>query len=50
MLFKLSTDKSLSEAAAALQGAVLANRFGVMHVHNLRETMTKKGAFSMKVR
>ena len=43
MLFKLSTDKSLSEAAAALQAAVQANRFGVMQVHNLRETMTKKG-------
>jgi uncharacterized protein (DUF302 family) len=42
MLFKLSTDKSLSEAAAALQGAVQANGFGVMQVHNLRETMTKK--------
>ena len=43
MLFKLSTDKSLSEAAAALQAAVQANRFGVMQVHNLKETMTKKG-------
>jgi uncharacterized protein (DUF302 family) len=42
MLFKLSSDKSLSEAAAALQGAVQANGFGVMQVHNLRETMTKK--------
>jgi uncharacterized protein (DUF302 family) len=43
MLFKLSTDKSVKEAAAALQAAVQANRFGVMQVHNLRETMTKKG-------
>ena len=43
MLFKLSTDKSLSEAATALQGAVQKNGFGVMQVHNLRETMTKKG-------
>ena len=43
MLFKLSTDKSVSEAAAALQAAVIANRFGVMQVHNLKETMTKKG-------
>ena len=43
MLFKLSTDKSVSEAAAALQAAVQANRFGVMQVHNLKETMTKKG-------
>ena len=43
MLFKLSTDKSMSEAAAALQAAVQANRFGVMQVHNLKETMAKKG-------
>ena len=43
MLFKLSTDKSVNETAAALQAAVIANRFGVMQVHNLRETMTKKG-------
>ena len=43
MLFKLSTDKSLSEAAAALQAAVQANRFGVMQVYNLKETMAKKG-------
>ena len=43
MLFKLSTDKSLSEAAVALQAAVQGNGFGVMQVHNLRETMTKKG-------
>ena len=43
MLFKLSTDKSMSEAAAALQAAVQANRFGVMQAHNLKETMAKKG-------
>ena len=43
MLFKLSTDKTVSAAAAALQTAVQANRFGVMQVHNLKETMTKKG-------
>ena len=43
MLFKLSTDKSVNETAAALQAAAIANRFGVMQLHNLRETMTKKG-------
>ena len=43
MLFKLSTDKTLSATAAALQAAVAANHFGVMHVHNLKETMAKKG-------
>ena len=43
MLVKISTNKSVTEAAAALQDAVQANRFGVMQVHNLKETMTKKG-------
>ena len=43
MLFKLSTDKTVSEVSAALENATKANHFGVMHVHNLKETMAKKG-------
>ena len=43
MLVKLSTDKTVTEAAAALHTAVEANHFGVMQVHNLKETMAKKG-------
>jgi uncharacterized protein (DUF302 family) len=43
MLIKLSTEKTVSEAAAALQAAVQANHFGVMQVHDLKATMTKKG-------
>ncbi|TKB25908.1 DUF302 domain-containing protein [Desulfopila sp. IMCC35006] len=43
MLIKLSTDKNVSEVAAALQIAVPANHFGIMQVHNLQETMTRKG-------
>ena len=43
MLVKLSTDKTVSEAAAALEAAVQANHFGVMQVYNLKDTMTKKG-------
>ena len=43
MLVKLSTDKTVSETASALHAAVQANHFGVMQVHNLKETMTKKG-------
>ena len=43
MLVKLTTDKTVTEAAAALQAAVQANHFGVMQVHNLKETMNKKG-------
>ncbi len=43
MLIKLSTDKTVSDAATDLQAAVQANHFGVMQVHNLQETMVKKG-------
>ena len=43
MLIKLPTDKTVTETAAALQAAVQANHFGVMQVHNLKESMTKKG-------
>jgi uncharacterized protein (DUF302 family) len=43
MLVKLSTDKTVTETAAALQTADPANHFGVMQVHNLKETMAKKG-------
>ena len=31
------------EVATALQAAVAANHFGVMQVHNLQDTMTRKG-------
>lgn len=43
MLIKLSTDKTVSEVAAALQVAVPANHFGIMQIHNLKEIMKKKG-------
>ena len=43
MLIKYSTDKTVSDTLAALQAAVQANHFGVMQVHNLQETMIKKG-------
>ena len=43
MLIKLLTEKTVGEAAAALQSAVEASHFGVMQVHNLKETMTGKG-------
>ena len=43
MLFQLSSTKTVSEAATALHAAVQANHFGVMQVHNLTETMAKKG-------
>jgi uncharacterized protein (DUF302 family) len=43
MLVKLSTDKSIIEVATALPVSAQANRFGVMQIHNLKETMAKKG-------
>ena len=43
MLIKLTTKKTVTEAAVALHAAVEANHFGVMQVHNLKETMVKKG-------
>lgn len=43
MLIKVSTDQTVSETAAALQAAVEANHFGVMQVHNLKESLVKKG-------
>ena len=43
MLINLPTEKTVSETATALEAAVQANHFGVMHIHNLKETMAKKG-------
>ncbi|MCK9605091.1 MAG: DUF302 domain-containing protein [Methylomonas sp.] len=43
MLIKIATQKTVSDAATALQAAVQANHFGVMQVHNLKEIMNKKG-------
>jgi uncharacterized protein (DUF302 family) len=42
MLLKMTTHKPLTVTAVDLQAAVLRHRFGVMQVHNLKETMTKK--------
>lgn len=43
MLIKLSTNKTVSEAASDLESAIQNNHFGLMQVHNLKETMNKKG-------
>lgn len=42
MLITLSSSKTVNETTAALEFAVQANHFGVMHIHNLKETMMKK--------
>jgi uncharacterized protein (DUF302 family) len=43
MLLKFSTDKSVIDTVAALGAAVQAHQFGILHVHDLKETLTKKG-------
>ena len=43
VLFQIATAKTVPATATALQAAVEANHFGVMQVHNLKETMAKKG-------
>ena len=42
-LITVSTAKSITDAATALRIAVESNDFGVMQVHNLKESMWKKG-------
>jgi uncharacterized protein (DUF302 family) len=43
MLFKIETSKDFDPVCRDLEKAVLKNQFGVMTVHNLNETMKKKG-------
>ena len=43
MLIKLTTARTVSQVTVALQAAVKANHFGVMQIHDLKETMTNKG-------
>jgi uncharacterized protein (DUF302 family) len=43
MLIKLPTEKTVKEAAASLEAAIQSNHFGLLHVHNLKETMANKG-------
>lgn len=43
MLFEVTSTKSLEEIDRGLQEAAARHRFGVIAVHNLKETMKKKG-------
>jgi len=43
MLFKMETPKQFELVCQDLEKAVVNNKFGVMAVHNLNETMKKKG-------
>ena len=47
----VETAKPIDEACAALEKAVAEHRFGILHVHNVRETLKKKGvSFDRDVR
>jgi uncharacterized protein (DUF302 family) len=51
MLITVSTDKTFADTIEALQTAVAANKFGVMHVHDLQQSMREKGvSFETKCR
>jgi uncharacterized protein (DUF302 family) len=43
MLFEVDSHKSLEQIGLGLQEAAARHKFGVIAVHNLKETMAKKG-------
>ena len=43
MKYIVTTNKTVEQAVEALQEAVGRHGFGVLHIHNLQETMRKKG-------
>jgi uncharacterized protein (DUF302 family) len=43
MLYKLETEKDFEKVCQDLEKAVVNNKFGVMAIHNLNDTMKKKG-------
>ncbi|MBU0640925.1 MAG: DUF302 domain-containing protein, partial [Planctomycetes bacterium] len=43
MKYIVETEKTVEQAVADLQEAVKRHNFGVLHIHNLQETLMKKG-------
>ena len=43
MLFEVESTKTIDQVCQRLEKAVVDHKFGVMTVHNLKETMKKKG-------
>lgn len=43
MIFEVSSHRTLDEIAAGLEEAAARNKLGVLAVHDLQETMRKKG-------
>ncbi len=43
MKYIVESNKSVEQAVKDLQESVQRNKFGVLHIHNLKETLKKKG-------
>lgn len=43
MKYIVTTEKSVTQASMDVQEAARSHGFGVLHIHNLQETMRKKG-------
>lgn len=43
MKYIVTTKKTIEQAATDLEKAVTQNKFGVLHIHDLKATMKKKG-------
>ncbi len=43
MKYIVETSKSVEQAVEDLQASVQRHKFGVLHIHNLQETLKKKG-------
>jgi len=43
MKYIVETPKSVEQAVADFEAAVQGHKFGVLHIHNLQETLKKKG-------
>jgi len=47
----VETSKPIEDACRALEAAIAAHRFGILHVHDVRQTLAKKGVpFDREVR
>lgn len=43
MKYIIETEKDIEQAATDLEKAVIQNKFGVLHIHDLKSTMKNKG-------
>ncbi len=43
MKYIVTSSKTIEDASKDLEAAVIENKFGVLHVHDLKATMNKKG-------